>query len=215
LTHGGLVGFNVENCLAASAAAWSIGLDPEEIRVGLATFNSVLTQLPGRFNLMELNGATVILDYAHNISALESFLDVVRRFPHRQRTSVYAVPGDRTDEVIRAQAELLGDAYDRVILYEDTELRGRADGALFALMREGLNKGSRVREILEVRGNLKAVEVGLSFARPGELLAIQPEFPDLVAEHFLGLVGRGLSEIDYDQAVAVLSSESVAVVESR
>src|SRR5262249_12570606 len=168
-----------------------------------------------RFNLMELNGATVILDYAHNISALESFLVVVRQFPHQRRTTVYAVPGDRTDEVIRAQAELLGEAYDRVILYEDTELRGRADGALFALMREGLNKGSRVRDILEVRGNLKAIEVGLSYARPGELLAIQPEFPDVVAEHFLGLVGRGVAEIDYDQAVAMSSSESVVAVKSR
>jgi cyanophycin synthetase len=215
LTHGGVVGFNVENCLAASAAAWSVGMDPEEIRAGLATFNSVLSQLPGRFNLMELNGATVILDYAHNISALESFLAVVRQFPHRRRTTVYAVPGDRTDEVIRAQAELLGEAYDRVILYEDSELRGRADGALFALMREGLNKGSRVRDILEVRGNLKAVEVGLSFARPGELLAIQPEFPDLVAEHFLGLGCRGISEIDYNRAVGLSSSESVAAVENR
>ncbi|MFL5245363.1 MAG: cyanophycin synthetase family protein [Gemmataceae bacterium] len=202
LTHGGRVGFNVENSLAAAAAAWAIDVPLEEIRAGLETFGSVLDQVPGRFNLFDYNGATVIVDYAHNISALEYVLEVLRPFPHGERSAVYAVPGDRSDDVIIYQGELLGNAYDRVIIYEDTELRGRPDGAIFALMRQGLAKGSRVREISEVRGNLRAIEQALTRVRPGELLVIQPEFPDEGADYFRRLINAGAREVTLDRAWA-------------
>jgi cyanophycin synthetase len=202
LTHGGRVGFNVENALAAAAAAWAVGVPLEQIRAGLETFGSVLEQVPCRFNLLEYKGATVILDYAHNISALETFLEVLRQFPHRKRTAVYAVPGDRSDEVIVAQGELLGAAYDRVIIYEDTELRGRKDGEIFALIRQGLAKHGRTGEVLEIRGNLKAIQTALAVIGPGELLVVQPEFPDVGAEYFSRLTGAGAREITLDRALA-------------
>jgi UDP-N-acetylmuramyl tripeptide synthase len=202
LTHGGRVSFNVENALAAAAAAWAVGIPLEKIRSGLETFAPALDQVPGRFNLLDYQGATVLVDYAHNISALECFLEVLKQFPHRRRSAVYAVPGDRQDDVIMRQGELLGDAYDRVILYEDTELRGRKDGEIFALMRRGMAVGCRAQEILEVRGNLRATEVALADLHPGELLVIQPEFPDVTAEYFSRLVGAGAREITLEEAWA-------------
>ena len=90
--------------IGACAAAWALGVPFEKIRAGLETFGSVLEQVPCRFNLLEYNGATLVLDYAHNISALESFLEVLEQFPHRKRSAVYAVPGDRSDDVIVSQA---------------------------------------------------------------------------------------------------------------
>jgi cyanophycin synthetase len=212
LTHGGRVGFNVENSLAAAAAAWALKLPLPEIQAGLESFEPVLEQVPGRFNLLEYNGATVVMDYAHNISALETFLQVLSHFPHRKRSVVYAVPGDRSDEVIVQQGELLGNAYDRVILYEDTELRGRPDGTIFALMRQGLAKGSRVRDVVDVRGNLKAIQLALDTVKPGELLVVQPEFPDVGAEYFSRLTAAGAREITLERAVAI---SAAAPVDSR
>ncbi len=63
LTHGGRVGFQVENTLAAVAACWSAGLNLSVIRMGLSTFGADMQCSPGRFNLFEYNGATVIVDY--------------------------------------------------------------------------------------------------------------------------------------------------------
>lgn len=209
LTHGGRVGFNVENSLAAAAASWAVGVPFHEIRAGLETFSTVLEQSPGRFNLLEYNGVTIVMDYAHNISALESFLEVLRQFPHPRRSVVYAVPGDRTDEVIIAQAQMLGDAYDRVILYEDTELRGRPNGAIFSLMRQGLANSNRVSEIVDVNGNLKAIEMALASAGPGEVVVIQPEFPDVGAEYFARLVAAGAREVTLERVCGV--SVNVAV----
>jgi cyanophycin synthetase len=112
------------------------------------------------------------------------------------------VPGDRSDDVIIEQAEMLGRAYDRVILYEDTELRGRPEGTLFALMRQGLAQGGRTREVVDVRGNLKAIEKALGLVGPGELLVIQPEFPTAGADFFCRLKGAGAREVSFEQACA-------------
>src|SRR5262249_37192510 len=147
--------------------------------------------------------------YAHNISALETFLQVLAHFPHRKRSVVYAVPGDRGDEVIIQQGELLGNAYDRVILYEDTELRGRPDGTIFALRRRGLAKGTRVREIVDVRGNLKAIQLALDTLKPGELLVVQPEFPDAGAEYFSRLTAAGAREVTLERARATSAGSPV------
>jgi cyanophycin synthetase len=225
LTHGGRVGFNIENSLAAASAAWAVGVPFEEIRSGLETFTGVLDRVPGRFNLLDYYGATILIDYAHNISALEYLLEVLKQFPHRRRSVVYAVPGDRQDDVIMRQGELLADAYDRVILYEDTELRGRPDGEIFALMRRGMGVGRRVREVLEVRGNLKAMEVALAGVHPGDLLVIQPEFPDAtvkyIQERYLAADG-GVREVNLNEVlgaphrtVTVPYDPAVTVAEPR
>ncbi|MFO0929340.1 MAG: Mur ligase family protein [Gemmataceae bacterium] len=211
LTHGGKVGFNVENALAAAAAAWAVGIPFEEIRGGLETFGSSIDQVPCRFNLFDFRGATVILDYAHNISALESFLEVLPHFPHRVRSVVYAVPGDRTDDVIIRQGELLGMNYDRVVIYEDTELRGRKEGDIFALIRQGVQKGGRTREVVDVRGNLNAIEVALANVRPGELLVIQPEMPTDGADYFRQLLVAGIREIDLSRVRSTLPARAVDV----
>src|SRR5262249_31132759 len=97
LTHGGLIGFQVENALAAAAAALSLGVPCEVIRVGLETFVSDLECAPGRFNLLEVRGATVVLDYGHNSSSLSCLIEVLGQLPHRRRTAVYSAAGDRRD----------------------------------------------------------------------------------------------------------------------
>ena len=167
--------------------------------------------MPCRFNLLDYEGATIILDYAHNISALESFLEVLGQFPHRVRSAVYSVPGDRSDEVIMQQGEMLGSAYDRVIIYEDTEVRGRKDGDIFALVRAGLKKGNRTREILDIRGSLNAIETAVAALQPGELLVIQPEFPVVGAEYFSRLVAAGAREVSLERACATAAGQPLDV----
>jgi cyanophycin synthetase len=51
-THGGRAPFQVDNVLAAVAAAWSLGRRPEEIRLALESFTSEPQQVPGRFEVL-------------------------------------------------------------------------------------------------------------------------------------------------------------------
>jgi len=178
LTHGGQIPFQVENTLAAVAAALSLGVPRDVVRARVESFAADLDKVPGRFNLLEVHGATVIVDYGHNAPALLALLEALEKFPHARRICVYSTAGDRRDCDIIRQGEILGNAFDRVILYEDHYTRGRADGEIIALFRKGLASGARVKEIEEVRGAVAAVEAALRSAQPGELLLVQADTID-------------------------------------
>ena len=175
LTHGGRIGFQVENVLAAAAAAWGLGLSLDAIRAGLESFTSDLEKSPGRFNLLEIGGATVVVDYGHNSSSLLALIEALEQFPHQRRVAVYSAAGDRRDADMIRQGEILGDGFDKVILYEDHYLRGRAPGEIMGLFRQGLEVGSRATEIVEIHGGLKAVEAALQSAQPRDLLLVQAD----------------------------------------
>ncbi len=214
LTHGGLVGFQVENALAAAAAAWSLGVPCEVIRVGLETFVSSLECTPARFNLLEVRGATVVLDYGHNCSSLSRLIEVLSRLPHKRRTAVYSAAGDRRDCDLLRQAELLAGAFDRVILYEDPNCnRDRKDGEIIGLFRKGLAAGGRVSRIEEVQGAVKAVEHALATARPGELVLAQVDLVDQTIDLVRrSLAAAGLArEIDLREVLAPARREPAVV----
>ena len=65
-------------------------------------------------------------------------MDAVQALPGKRRSVVISGAGDRRDEDLRRQTEILGDAFDEVILYQDAAQRGRADGEVIALLRDGL-----------------------------------------------------------------------------
>lgn len=175
LTHGGRVSFQVENVLAATAAAWSIGVPAESIRNGLASFVSDMKTAPGRFNVLAAGGATVIVDYGHNASALLALIDAIERIPHQRRVIVYTAAGDRRDIDIIRQAEIIGDGFDHIVIYEDKCTRGRADGEVIRLMREGLARGKRASSIHETRGEFVALEVALQTCRAGDVVLLQAD----------------------------------------
>jgi cyanophycin synthetase len=180
LTHHGRVGFQVENVLAATAGAWALGLSFPTICEALLGFTSDLRTTPGRFNVLHHGGATVVVDYAHNPSAVLSLGEAIDHFPHERRSIVFTAAGDRRDVDIVRQGALLGDLMDHVIIYEDKCTRGRPDGEVVAHLRRGLAEGKRVTEIHETRGEKRAVEHALQGLKPGDLLVIQPDQVELI-----------------------------------
>ncbi len=202
LTHGGRVGFHVENALSAAAAAWALALPADDIRAGLESFVPGLNKVPARFNILDIKGATVVLDYGHNVSALACLIEVLDQFPHRWRAIVYSASGDRRDADMVQQGEQLGHAFDRVLIYEDTYLKGRKEGDIAGLFRQGMAKGDRVKEIIDVRGGLNAVQMALESACPGDLLVIQPDIIDDAVEFLFKQVDAGAREITLDQALS-------------
>jgi UDP-N-acetylmuramyl tripeptide synthase len=183
MTHSGYVGFQVENALAAAAAVWVLGVPCEVILSGLESFVADFEHTPARFNLFDFNGATVILDYGHNTSSLASLLETFEPLPHKFRSAVYSAAGDRRDSDMIRQAELLGDAFDRVILFEEENcIRGRAWGEINAIFRKGLVGRRRVKQIEEVQGAIAALEHALATARAGELLLVQVDLVDETME---------------------------------
>ncbi len=210
LAHGGRIAFQVENCLASAAAAWALGISRDAIRAGLESFAADLEKVPGRFNLLEIGGATVIVDYGHNVSALSALIEAIEQFPQERRTVVYSAAGDRRDCDMIRQGELLGDAFDRVILYEDHYLRGRAEGEIMRLFCQGLDHGQRATDVQQFKGNIRAIESALRHVRPGELLVVQADKIDETMEFlhkFLAAGDKG-HEIDLVEALETPSPEA-------
>ncbi|MGE3847251.1 MAG: cyanophycin synthetase [Gammaproteobacteria bacterium] len=172
LTLGGRVGFQVENVLGAVAAAWGAAIDWRAIEAGLRSFVPGLDATPGRFNLLDYRGATVIADYGHNPDAMVALVQAVAALPARRRTVVISGAGDRRDQDIRDQTRVLGDAFDRVLLYQDACQRGREDGEVLALLREGLAHASRTRDVEEIRGEFVAIDRALALLEPGDLCLV-------------------------------------------
>lgn len=191
MTGGGRIGFQVENALAALAAGWALGLDWGIIRQGLASFKTNAGNAPGRFNLMAYRGATVIADYGHNPDAMRALVAAVDNLPATRRLVVISGAGDRRDEDIRQQTRILGEAFDEVILYQDACQRGRADGEVLALLRQGLEGATRTRVIEEIRGELAAIDRALEKLGPGDLCLILIDQVELALQHLRARIAAG------------------------
>ncbi|MDD2608126.1 MAG: cyanophycin synthetase [Giesbergeria sp.] len=183
ITRNGKIGFQVENVMAAVAAAWGAGLPWQTIRRGLSGFVNDSDNAPGRFNLMDYKGATVIADYGHNPDAMRALVAAVDALPGHRRSVVISGAGDRRDEDIRAQTVILGAAFDDVILYQDAAQRGRDDGEVIALLREGLQGASRTRHVEEIYGEFKAIDAALARLNPGDLCLVLVDQVEEALEH--------------------------------
>ena len=172
LTRGGQLGFQVENAMAAVAAAWGAGLAWDVIRRGLASFSSDGDNAPGRFNVMEFKGATVIADYGHNPDAMRALVAAVDAIPAQRRLVVISGAGDRRDQDIVEQTQILGAAFDHVVLYQDACQRGREDGEVVALLRQGLEGATRTQRIDDIRGEFAAIDHAFSFLNEGDLCLV-------------------------------------------
>jgi cyanophycin synthetase len=172
ITHRGSIGFQVENVMAAVAAAWGLGVDWEVIRAGLASFANDSDNALGRFNLFDYRGATVIADYGHNPDAMLALVQAVQAMPAKRRTVVISGAGDRRDDDIRQQTQILGQAFDEVVLYQDQCQRGRADGEVIALLREGLSNAKRAQSIREITGEFLAIDTAMDRLGEGDLCLI-------------------------------------------
>jgi cyanophycin synthetase len=188
LTHDGTIGFQVENVMASVAAAWALGMDWVTLRAGLAAFRPDLDNAAGRFNVFDYRGATVIADYGHNPDAMVALVNAVKAMPASRRSVVISGAGDRRDEDIRQITEVLGAAFEEVVMYEDQCQRGRRDGEVMALLREGLTGASVTTRQHEIYGEFLAIDTAMDALQAGELCLILVDQVEAALAHIAGKV---------------------------
>jgi cyanophycin synthetase len=149
-----------------------LGLDWETIRRGLASFSNDQDNAAGRFNVFKYRGATVIADYGHNPDAMVALVNAVNTMPASRRSVVISGAGDRRDQDIRQITEILGDSFDEVVIFEDQCQRGRSDGEVMALLREGLAGAKKATQRFEIYGEFLAIDQAMDALQDGELCLI-------------------------------------------
>ncbi|WP_342618659.1 cyanophycin synthetase [Rhodoferax sp. GW822-FHT02A01] len=191
ITMGGAIGFQVENVMASVAAAWALKVDWVTIETGLSSFSNDSDNAAGRFNMFKHRGATVIADYGHNPDAMAALVQAVESIPATRRSVVISGAGDRRDQDIRQQTEILGRAFDEVVMFEDQCQRGRSDGEVIALLREGLKGAPRTKESSEIYGEFLAIDKAMDKLKEGELCLILVDQVEEAMAHIAAKVAAG------------------------
>lgn len=176
MTMAGMAPFMIANALAGCLAAFAQGVDIELIRRGVRTFNPSAEQTPGRMNLFDLEDYHVLVDYAHNPHGYEAVGAFVRNW-EGTRIGVVGGPGDRRDEDLILLGKIAAQIFDRILIKEDDDPRGRERGEVADLIAKGIyqeNPNAVYETILDER---EAVETGLDRAAKDSLVVV---FPDKV-----------------------------------
>lgn len=173
ITMEGILKYNIENAMAACAAALGLGIKQDIIRQGLESFYNSQEQNPGRFNIYQVNGITAILDYGHNIEAYKCVLKGLKHMKHKKLIGVIGVPGDRLDRDILEVGKCAGKYFDYIFIKEDEDRRGRDIGVVADLLEKGvLSSKFDSRNINKVLLEKEAFKAALDFAESGDIVII-------------------------------------------
>ena len=69
-------------------------------------------------------------------------------------------------------AIVIGEVFDDVVLYQDACQRGRVDGEVLALLRQGLQGARKTEQVDEIYGEFKAIDQAMDRLRSGDLCLI-------------------------------------------
>ncbi len=213
-TFEGRARMNVQNALAATAAAWAAGAHLHDIRQGLRTFTTSYYMAPGRLNMFELDGYRVVVDYAHNPPAVRALGEFVDRLTEPsaggarapvtgRRIGVIATAGDRRDEDLVELGQASAAYFDDIIIREDENNRGRPRGTTAALIEQGVRSGdpSRVETITTVLDELEATRHALDRARDGDVVVVCVDHANVVWKELQRRQHGAASEVDGLRAV--------------
>jgi UDP-N-acetylmuramoyl-L-alanyl-D-glutamate--2,6-diaminopimelate ligase len=165
--------FNVHNALAVVALGEAIGLDPEAVRLGLASVQRV----PGRMERVELGQPFgVIVDYAHSPASLATVLDLLAPVAASRGGGLIAVFGS-AGERDTAKRPLMGRIAAercRLVVVTDEDPRGEDRDAIIDEIARGAEAAGRRRghDLLLVADRRTAIEAAIERARPADIVLL-------------------------------------------
>ncbi len=165
---------NVQNAMAASAMAYSLGASLEDIRHGLRTFDTSFFQAPGRMNVFDEHPFKVILDYAHNPAAVDAMCKTASQLHvEGRRLVVLAAPGDRRDEDIDAIAGHAAGQFDAYFCKADDDRRGRGHSEVPDRIATVLKENGVSEDLIQIIPDEQTcIDAALREANSGDLVLI-------------------------------------------
>ncbi|MGA1820646.1 MAG: cyanophycin synthetase [Thermoplasmatota archaeon] len=182
ITYSGKATFNIQNAMAATAAASALGLNEKQIRAGLVSFSPSLGLSPGRMNVIEVKDFKVIIDYGHNMGAIQATGELLPHLAPGRKIRMASGTGNRRDEDIIEYGLTLSKYYDHIIL-TDTDRRGRPPGEVAGLVKKGLIQGGKKdSDITLVLDGREATQAALDMAEKGDIVVLQADNVQLVIQ---------------------------------
>ncbi|MBB6096622.1 UDP-N-acetylmuramoyl-L-alanyl-D-glutamate--2,6-diaminopimelate ligase [Deinobacterium chartae] len=172
--------FNVQNALAAMAAAWHLGASADQLLSGLSSFPGV----PGRMQLIPgpANDTRVIVDFAHTPPALEKALLALRPTTPGRLIVVIGSAGGNRDPGKRAP---LGETATRLAdlaIFTEEDCRDTPIEQILGEMARGAREAGRDNFVLEADRERAIRRAILEEARPGDTVLLAGKGPEETLE---------------------------------
>lgn len=167
----GAADFQIANLLAAIAACRVFGIEQGVLLKRLISFSSWANN-PGRANLYRLNGGHVMVDYGHNTQAFEAICRMTSNWSDRRVTGIITVPGDRADALIDRAARVAAKGFDKLIVREDHDMRGRKRGDVANIFCRAIRETSPATSCEVILDEVDALRQAVSRMVKGEVIVV-------------------------------------------
>jgi cyanophycin synthetase len=179
MTVNGAALHNIQNALGVVGLCRALGINNDAIATGLANFGSNALDNPGRTNIYDVKGTTVVVDFAHNTHSMQAVINMVNgmkeKTPFKHIKVLFSHGGDRSNNDITDVTDVVCSLKpDTFILAElEVYLRGRAVGEVSDIVEQHLlSKGVASTKILRADSPLKGAELALTDVGPQDLVLL-------------------------------------------
>jgi len=174
---------NVYNSLAALAVCQRLGLGDEEMERGL----NFIRPVEGRFNVFNVDGKYVVIDYAHTPDGIEKVIATAKELTDKKVELVFGCGGDR-DKTKRAKMGKASELADFVCLTNDNP-RTENPEEIISQIEEGMTRPHMVET-----DRKQAIEKMIDFASVGDIVIIAGKG----AEKYQEIGDRKIPYSDFD-----------------
>ncbi|MFN2373294.1 MAG: Mur ligase family protein, partial [Cyclonatronaceae bacterium] len=172
LSFGGRAPFMIENILAAVAVAYTQKISPAVIRRSLTGFIPSPELTPGRMNLFKFESYDVLVDYCHNTAGLMAIKEFIDSSNYLYKTGIISGIGDRREEDMLEVGRLSAEIFCKIIIREDSDLRGKAAGESSAIVKRGIESSCYNPPVVSIPSEKQALRFAMENALPGTLVMI-------------------------------------------
>lgn len=172
LSFGGRAQFMIENILAAVAVVYTQKISPAGIGRSLRSFKPSPEQTPGRMNLFQFKDYDVLVDYCHNAAGLAAMKEFVDNSSYLYKTGIICGIGDRREEDSFELGRLSAELFCKIIIREDSDLRGKAAGETTAIVKRGIESSCFNPPVVSIPNEKQALLFAMENALPNTLIML-------------------------------------------
>jgi cyanophycin synthetase len=150
-----------------------LGIEFEYIVSALKKFKSDYTNNPGRFNVYDVQGFKVIIDYGHNLDGYKEAITSIKNMKHNRLIGVIGVPGDRTETSTVKVGQMCGENFNNIVIKEDKDGRGAEPGEIAKQLMNGCVIGGIDRNNVMVElSEEEALKKAMLMAEPEDVIIV-------------------------------------------
>lgn len=163
-------GFNVSNCLAAIATAYSQGVPPAVIAQGLATVKGVAGRME---RIDEGQPFSVIVDYAHTPDSLEKVLMILRPLTSGKLMVVFGSAGERDVQKRPIMGRIAAQLADFFVITDEDPREEDRERILREIAAGAEATGKRQsRDFLCIADRTTAIQTAFAQAKKGDTVLL-------------------------------------------